>query len=104
RVIGNVVCGLMIGILLSRPIASLAAGAWGWRGSYALDAVAIAVTAAFLYRVLPQHTPTRHVGYLSLIASFGTLVKEEAILRRRAVYQALCMSAFNAFWTAIALR
>jgi hypothetical protein len=32
------------------------------------------------------------------------LVKEEAILRRRAVYQALCMGAFNAFWTAIALR
>jgi len=104
RVIGNVVSGLMIGILLSRPIASLAAGAWGWRGSYALDALAIAVTAAFLYRVLPQHTPTRHVGYFSLIASFGSLVKEEAILRRRAVYQALCMGAFNAFWTAIALR
>jgi predicted MFS family arabinose efflux permease len=32
RVIGNVVSGLMIGILLSRPIASLAAGAWGLAG------------------------------------------------------------------------
>lgn len=104
RVIGNVVSGLMIGILLSRPIASLTAGAWGWRGSYALDAVAMAMTAAFLCRVLPRHTPTRHAGYLSLIASFGTLVKEEAIFRRRAVYQALCMCAFNAFWTAVALR
>lgn len=104
RVIGNVVGGLMVGILLSRPVAGLAAGAWGWRGSYALDAVAIAATAAFLYFVLPQHIPARQAGYLSLIASFGILVKEEAILRRRAIYQALCMGAFNVFWTAVALR
>ena len=104
RVIGNVVGGLMVGILLSRPIASLAAEAWGWRGSYALDAVVIAATALLLRLVLPRHTPTVWVGYFSLIASFGSLIKDEAILRRRALYQALCMVAFNMFWTAVALR
>jgi predicted MFS family arabinose efflux permease len=104
RIIGNVVSGLMVGILLSRPIASFATEAWGWRGSYALDAMAIAVTALFLRRVLPHHTPTARGGYFSLIASFGTLIKEETILRRRASYQALCMLVVSMFWTAIALR
>jgi len=33
QVIGNIMSGLMMGILLSRPLASLAAVVFGWRGS-----------------------------------------------------------------------
>jgi predicted MFS family arabinose efflux permease len=104
RVIGNVVSGLMVGILLSRPIAGLATEAWGWRGSYAFDAAAISAMALFLSRVLPRHRPTNKAGYFSLIASFGMLIKKDAVLRRRASYQALCMASVSMFWTAIALR
>lgn len=104
RIIGNVVSGLMIGILLSRPTASFAAEVWSWRGSYALDAAIIAATAVFLLFRLPRHNPIRHGSYFSLISSYGSLIREEKILRRRGLYQALCMGAFNAFWAAIALR
>jgi predicted MFS family arabinose efflux permease len=104
RVIGNVMSGLMIGILLSRPLASLAADAFGWRGAYALDAIAVAAVAAVLQRVLPRRRPAAGVTYAALIASLWMLLAEQRVLRRRALYQALCMGAFGIFWTAVALR
>jgi predicted MFS family arabinose efflux permease len=104
RIIGNIMSGLMVGILLSRPLASLAADALGWRGAFALDAVAVAGVALALQRVLPRRRPAAGVTYASLIASLWKLLAEQRVLRRRALYQALCMGAFGIFWTAIALR
>jgi predicted MFS family arabinose efflux permease len=105
RVIGNVMSGLMLGILLSRPLASLAAMDFGWRASYAFDAVATAGTVVVLHRCLPRRTPTIWSRtYGALIASLWELFATEAALRRRATYQALCMGAFGIFWTAVALR
>ncbi|WP_043173812.1 MFS transporter, partial [Burkholderia ambifaria] len=46
RAVGNVMSGLMLGILLSRPLASLIAGTAGWRAFYALAALANAAIAA----------------------------------------------------------
>ncbi|WP_245470643.1 MFS transporter, partial [Mesorhizobium sp. M2C.T.Ca.TU.002.02.1.1] len=48
RVIGDVMSGLMIGILLSRPIASLVADAFGWRAFYGISAAALALLAILL--------------------------------------------------------
>jgi predicted MFS family arabinose efflux permease len=104
RLIGNVMSGLMIGILLSRPLASFAANAFGWRGAYALDAVAVAGVGLALQPVLPRCRPAAGVTYAALIASLWTLLAEQRVLRRRALYQALCMAAFGIFWTAVALR
>jgi predicted MFS family arabinose efflux permease len=104
RVIGNIMSGLMIGILLSRPIASLTAAAFGWRGAYALDAIAVAAVAVAMQRVLPQRRPAGGLTYAGLIASLWMLLAEQPVLRHRALYQALCMGAFGIFWTAVALR
>src|SRR6202012_4787205 len=43
QAIGEVVSGLMFGILLSRPVASLIADAWSWRAFYFLSAVAMTI-------------------------------------------------------------
>jgi predicted MFS family arabinose efflux permease len=105
QVIGNIMSGLMMGILLSRPLASLAAVVFGWRFSYALDAVATAGTVIVLYRFLPHRKPAiQFETYGALIASLWELLVKEAVLRRRVTYQALCMGAFGIFWTAVALR
>jgi predicted MFS family arabinose efflux permease len=105
QVIGNIMSGLMMGILLSRPLASLAAVVFGWRGSYALDAVATAGTVIVLYRFLPHRkSAIQFETYGALIASLWKLPEKEAVLRRRVTYQALCMVAFGIFWTAVALR
>ena len=104
RIIGNVMNGPMIGILLSRPIASLAAAAIGWRGAYALDAVAVAAIAVALNRVVPRQQPVAGETYAALITSLWMLHVGQPVVRRRALYQALCMGAFGIFWMAIGLR
>ncbi|TIQ36334.1 MAG: MFS transporter, partial [Mesorhizobium sp.] len=104
RVIGDVMSGLMAGILLSRPLASLVADAFGWRAFYALSAAALALLAMLLGLTLPRRRPLAHASYVALIASLMDLLRQEPVLRRRALTASLAMAAFSVFWTAVALR
>lgn len=104
RVLGDIMIGLNLGILLSRPAASLIAAQWGWRAFYGASAVAIAVLAVLLPRVMPTFVPPRALSYGALLKSYGHLLRGEPVLRRRAATQALLMAAFTLFWTAVALR
>jgi len=104
RAVGNVMSGLMLGILLSRPLASLIAGSAGWRGFYVLAALANAAIAVVLALRLPSRTPSITAGYRTLLASMGRLLADEPVLRRHALSAALAMAAFSAFWTAVGLR
>ncbi|WP_454719514.1 MULTISPECIES: MFS transporter [Cupriavidus] len=102
--VGNVMSGLMLGILLSRPLASLLAGAGGWRACYAVLAGLDALLAAVLLRCLPRRQPAGGHRYAGLIASMWYLLRGQPVLRRHALTAALSMGAFSAFWTAVALR
>lgn len=102
--VGNVMSGVMVGILLSRPLASLVAGNFGWRWFYGLLAVMNTVMALALYRGLPKRHPERVSSYRALMGSLVTLWRREPVLRRYALSAAICMAAFTAFWTAIGLR
>jgi len=104
RVIGDVMGGLMVGILLSRPLASAIAGSAGWRGFYLASAVAMALLTLVLAARLPQRQPAGRTRYPALIASLWHLLREEPVLRARALTASLVMAAFSLFWTAVALR
>ena len=104
RVVGNVMSGLMLGILLSRPAASFVAEIAGWRWFYGVLAILVAALTIVLARVVPKRRPSGATSYARLIGSLYTILKQERVLRRRAAYQSLCMGAFGVFWTAIALR
>lgn len=104
RVIGDVMGGLMVGILLSRPAASVIADIWGWRGFYVLSATAVLVLAGALVRHLPTFRPKARMSYVQLLASFWTLWRSEAVLRVRSLTAALVMASFSAFWAAVSLR
>ncbi|WP_448954522.1 MFS transporter [Labrys neptuniae] len=104
KVVGNVMSGLMIGILLSRPAASLVAETAGWRWFYGGLALLVALLAAILAFIIPRHRPAGSGSYFSLIGSLWTILRQEPVLRRRAAYQALAMGAFGVFWTSVALR
>ncbi|ACA15422.1 major facilitator superfamily MFS_1 [Methylobacterium sp. 4-46] len=104
RVVGNVMSGLMLGILLSRPAASWVAEFVGWRWFYGGLSLIIAALSMILATVLPVRKPATGTNYSALIGSMLTILREEPVLRRRASYQALCMGAFGVFWTSVALR
>jgi len=102
--VGNVMSGVMLGILLSRPLASLIEGTWGWRACYGVLGAADALLAMMLWFALPQRRPPGHASYRALMASMWSLWRDEPVLRRYAISSAITMAAFSAFWTAIALR
>jgi predicted MFS family arabinose efflux permease len=104
RVIGDVMSGLMIGILLARPSASLIASSLGWRAFYAASSIVMMALTLVLALRLPRRLPDARTGYLTLIASLGRLLASEPILRQRALTASLMMAAFSLYWTAIALR
>lgn len=102
KFVGQVTGGLLLGIMLARSVASLAAAAWGWRSIYAISAVVMLLTALALVRLLPRRQPEHSASYAQLVGSSVTLARTEPVLRRRALSQALMFGAFTAYWTAIA--
>jgi len=103
-VVGDVMSGLIIGILLSRPLASSLADRFGWRAFFGVTALTTAGLALMLAWRLPRRQPDTRPAYGSLLASLWHLLRKEPVLRRRALTAGLCMAAFSAFWTTIALR
>lgn len=103
QVVGNVMSGLLLGIMLARPIASFVADLWGWQKVFILSAAITATVAALLAFVLPERKLSPIMNYGDLIKSLWTLFKTKTILRRRAFYQACLFGAFSLFWTVIPL-
>jgi predicted MFS family arabinose efflux permease len=103
RAVGNVMTGLLLGIMFSRPLASTIAGVSSWHAVYFASAVVLAILIGVLSRRLPQRHPSAAMDYLSLLRSMGHLVLTTPVLRRRAIYHALMFGAFSVFWTTVPL-
>ncbi len=103
RVVGTVMSGLLVGIMMARPIGSFIAASYGWRFVYELSAVAMVLLMGVLWRLLPVRTPVIQHRYVDLIGSLWTLLRDTPVLRRRAAYQALLFASFSLFWTAVPL-
>jgi len=104
RVVGNVMSGLLLGIMLSRPLSSLVADFLGWHAVFALSAAAIIILALVLSRVLPARKPLTDTRYTALLGSMRHLLRTTPILRRRAAYHACAFATFSLFWTTVPLR
>jgi predicted MFS family arabinose efflux permease len=101
RVVGNLLSGLMLGIMLSRPIASLITDLFGWHAVFYFSAALMSVLGGALYFNLPARVPaSQGLHYRSLLASMIQLYIRVPVLRRRAIYQAFIFGAFCLFWTA----
>ena len=103
QVVGNIMSGLLLGIMLARPIASFITDLWGWQAVFALSAVITTILTVLLAFVLPERKPTPTMNYGELIGSLWLLFKTKSILRRRAFYQACLFGAFSLFWTVVPL-
>ncbi|NUS13037.1 MAG: MFS transporter [Streptomyces sp.] len=101
RVVGQVMSGLLTGILLSRTVGSLVAGATSWRVVYLGSAALMTVLTLVLRSALPPRRPAAALPYRSLLRSTVRLLGIHPALRRRALYQAAMFGAFSVFWTTI---
>jgi len=103
RIVGNVMSGLLLGILLARPIASLIANSFGWRMVFFISAAVMAGLALVMRFTLPKRQPSADHSYFELLRSLLALPFNTPLLRRRAAYQAAAFGAFTLFWTAAPL-
>lgn len=103
RAIGEVMSGLLGGILLARPAASFVAEFAGWRAIFWISCAAMLVLALLAARILPERRPEEKRAYGAILASTAKLLATRPVLQRRALYQGLVFAAFNILWTATPL-
>ena len=101
HVVGMVMSGLLSGLILGRTFAGLLAGATSWRVVFALAAAAMAILAVALWRAMPDSRPSTSIGYRELLGSVASMVRREAVLRRRMVYGACGFAGFSLVWTTL---
>jgi predicted MFS family arabinose efflux permease len=101
KVVGTIMSGLLLGILLSRPISSVVAGHFGWRAVFGAAAVLMAIVTGVLALTIPRRQPDHKASYPQLIASLSHLARTLPVLRHRSLYQGLMFASFSLFWTAI---
>jgi predicted MFS family arabinose efflux permease len=100
QVVGNVMSGLLLGILLARPVASLITAGFGWRAVFYASAAAMAAMLVILRLNLPRRQPEARQSYAALLASLFALPFTTPILRLRAITHAAAFAGFTLFWTA----
>lgn len=103
RVVGNVMAGLLTGIMLARPAALFVAAGFGWRVVFWGSAGLMVLVGLVLAALMPKRHPPGGMGYGTALLSMGRMVRQMPELRRRALGQALLFAAFNLLWTAVPL-
>jgi predicted MFS family arabinose efflux permease len=99
RVVGQVMAGLLAGIMLARPFSSFVAALAGWRMVFGISGAVLLGLVSILLRLLPERRPDAGMRYREILGSMIGLVLHTQVLRRRALYQGMMFAAFNVFWT-----
>lgn len=104
HVVGLVTSGIVVGLLLARTVSGIMADLAGWRSVYLLSAGLTLLMALLLWRVLPAAEQPRTQGsYGQLLRSVFSLLREEKVLRDRAVLALLTFAAGTVLWTPLVL-
>lgn len=103
QAVGKVVSGVMLGIMLARPVSSFVADLWPWQAIFKISALLMASLFMVLRMALPARRPQQSLTYGTLLASMGRIFITTEVLRRRALYHACMFGAFSVFWTAAPL-
>jgi predicted MFS family arabinose efflux permease len=105
RVVGQIMAGLLVGILAARTVSGFVGHLLGWRAMFVVAAVLMGLLLLSLARWLPSAPPLHAAGegpsYGSLLLSLGSLAREQPVLRETALMGALFFAAFSAFWTTL---
>jgi predicted MFS family arabinose efflux permease len=100
RVVGEIMGGVLTGVMLARPVALFIAANFGWRAVFGFSAALTVAIGAVLFALMPRYVPQGGASYGQILGSMLKLLGREPALRRRAAYQGLMFAAFNLFWTA----
>ncbi len=101
-VVGRLMAGILTGIMLSRPVSALIAGAFGWRSVFGLAAVVCVLAGVTIWRRMPLRNPDNWTSYAGILRSLLAAITNR-LLQRRAAYQFLMFYSYTLLWTALPL-
>jgi predicted MFS family arabinose efflux permease len=86
KAVGQVMTGVLLGILLSRVVSGFVAEYFGWRAMFYAAAASIALMGVAMWRGLPRFQPTTQLSYGALLGSLTGLFRRHRSLRRAALF------------------
>jgi len=101
RSIGQVMTGLLLGILLARTVSGLIAEWFGWRSMYLIAAAVVVALLVALRAAIQRESVRGDLAYGRLLLSLLHLTRAEPELRRRSAYFALGFGSFSVLWTGL---
>lgn len=101
NVIGDVMSGLLIGILLSRTFSGLLGAAAGWRIVYLIAAGLNCLLIVVIWLFFPRSESVSDLSYPKLLKSIPGLIRTQRSLRESACNGFLMFASFSAFWTSL---
>ncbi|MGI4728957.1 MAG: MFS transporter [Janthinobacterium lividum] len=101
KTVGQVMSGLLIGILLSRTISGYVGAHFGWQLMFMIAAGMMLLLWLIIYFLFPEIEPQYQGNYAELMRSLITLIKTEPLLRLASIRGFLCYACFGAFWTTL---
>ena len=99
--VGQVMTGLILGILLARTISGLIGHLLGWRSMYVIAAGVVMALLLALRAAMIREQVRGPLHYLQLLLSVIDLVKSEPQLRLRSFYSMLGLGTFSVLWTGL---
>ena len=103
RIVGQVMTGLLSGILLARAVSGFVGAHLGWRAVFFAAAIVGLAMAGIAAATLPHTPQTRRLRYRALMLSILHLARAQPVLRSTSLSQALLFAAFSAFWVTLTL-
>ncbi|ANK60493.1 MFS transporter [Loigolactobacillus backii] len=103
KVLGNVLSGLLTGILLSRSVSGLLGSIMNWQYVYLIAALACAILLVILHVYLPRD-PRAHqnLSYIHVLGSLPKLLLKEKHLQGSAINGFCLFGVSNVLWSTLA--
>jgi predicted MFS family arabinose efflux permease len=101
KVVGQVMSGLLIGILLARTLSGIISAFLGWRYVFGIASILVILLSLLLNRTLPKSKIETNLSYPKLLKTVWDLVKTERVLRIRSLYGMLGFASFSVLWTSL---
>jgi predicted MFS family arabinose efflux permease len=101
KYVGRVMSGLLIGIMIARPLSIGIAGWFSWRMVFLFSLITLVVMLLLIIKFLPNYevVSTSNLSYPKLIASMVKLLINTSPLQQRAFYHACLFATFSLYWT-----
>ncbi|TKI08489.1 MFS transporter [Martelella alba] len=100
--VGQVMTGLLLGILLARTVSGIIAELLSWRWMYFIAATAVALLAVLLRRIMiKDESHEVSLSYGKLLISLGQLFRDESEIRWRGWFTLLGLGSFSVLWTGL---